>query len=83
MALNTCPDCNGNLSSKANSCPSCGYIRNYWAKRLRSFSLAIAAGSYAIITMAGPTPSTDNPIFRFAVLSLMISLTAVAALAWD
>ena len=26
MALTTCPDCNGKLSTKASKCPHCGYV---------------------------------------------------------
>lgn len=65
MSLKKCPECQGKLSSKANSCPSCGYIQNWMAKKLRLCFAGLAVISFAMLVIGGlAIPFTDNYQWR-------------------
>ena len=40
MAVGSCPECNGKLSSEAETCPHCGFRRNANSKSGKSLELS-------------------------------------------
>jgi len=76
MSLGTCPECNGRLSSTAESCPTCGYIPRAWKKRLVKFLLVVIAGVFGFLQL-GTLPIGQDPISTIAFQTLIVFVVAL------
>lgn len=77
MATSNCPSCSGSLAKSANGCPGCGHVPVL--VRVRSFILAVIAGSWAIIAYAGPNAPL-SPLVQNATNVMMAFFVALIAL---
>lgn len=71
MSLGTCPECNGRLSSTAESCPTCGHIPRAWKVRLVRFLLVVIAGIFGFLQL-GTLPIGQDLISTIAFQALIV-----------
>ena len=81
MSIEVCPDCNGELSSRAVACPSCGYVKNYYHKRLRTFLFSISGGAFSYIILNN-TVTQNDPTEAMAAGVIYFSIAGLSLLVW-
>ena len=77
MSLNPCTECGKPLSSKAESCPACGFVLRRWQKSSIKLLLTLIAGVYGFLQL-GSLPSGKDAVPALAYEMLIFLFFAIS-----